>query len=382
MTEKNLKIFIFILIILIFISPAFISNFNKVSYKKINNKNQRATVLKDDKKEAEVAHIKMPDEVKALYMTSFIASEPKLRQRIHNIINDTNINALVIDVKDYTGKIAFQSENQELLDYGSGENRIKDLKDFLDSLHKDGIYTIARIAVFQDPFFANKYKETAVKDKNGNIWKDRKGLSWIDPNSKEYWKYIVLVGKETAKIGFDELNFDYIRYPSDGNMKNIVYTYSATTTKSKVLKDFFSFLHSSFKDTETKISADIFGMTTTVKDDMGIGQVLENTLPFFDAISPMIYPSHYPVNFIGFKNPAEHPYEVIRYAMSEAVNRAVIASSTAKIYRPWIQDFDLGADYGEKEVREQIKALSELGINSYMIWAPSNVYTVSALDKQ
>ena len=384
MIEKKFRVFLFIFIIIILFLPAVISNINKVSYKKANIKNQTASVLKEINKEEDmkVEHIKMPDEVRALYMTSFIASEPKMRQKIHNIINETNINAIVIDIKDYTGKIAFKSLDEKLLSYGSSENRIKDIRDFLNSLHQDGIYTIARIAVFQDPFFANKYKESAVKDKNGNIWKDRKGLSWVDPNSKEYWQYIVLLGKDTAKMGFDELNFDYIRYPSDGNMQNIVYPYSATTTKSKVLKEFFSFLHSSFKDTGIKISADIFGMTTTARDDMGIGQLLENTLPFFDAVSPMIYPSHYPKNFQGFENPAKHPYEVITYAMSEAVNRAVLASSTPKIYRPWIQDFDLGADYGEKEVRDQIRALSDLGIKSYMIWAPSNVYTVSALDKE
>lgn len=381
MNDRYIKLLIFVFVLFLLSIPAIVSNFNKVSYKKMRQKNLSAA-LKEKEVLPPVTHIKMPENVKALYMTSFVASEPKLREKIHNLIKETNINSVVIDVKDYTGKISFDPNNDKLKNIGSVEVRVKDMREFLETLHKDGIYTIARIAVFQDPFFANKYPHVAVKDTKGLVWKDRKGLSWVDVGSKEYWDYIVLIGKETYNIGFDELNFDYIRFPSDGNMKDIVYPYSATTSKPIVLKNFFSFLHQSFKDSGVKISADIFGMTTNSKDDMGIGQVLENTIPFFDAVAPMIYPSHYPATFQGFKNPAEHPYEIITYAMKEGVDRAINASSSVKIFRPWIQDFDLGANYGEKEVREQIRALSELGINSYMIWSPSNVYTKEALDKE
>lgn len=377
---KNSKIFVLFLFAFILILPFILSSLSSVSYKKIENHKLRALVLKDQKSKKIATHIDMPKNVKALYMTSFVASEKKMRERIHQTLNETELNSLVIDVKDYTGKISFDVLDEDLKKVGGVDVRVSDLRDFLEDLHKDNIYTIARIAVFQDPFYVKYKPESAVKDLSGNVWKDRKGISWVDPNDREYWDYIVKIGKASYEAGFDELNFDYIRYPSDGDMKNISYPYSGDTLKPLVLKDFFSHLKESFKDSGVKISADIFGMTTTARDDMGIGQILENTIPFFEAVSPMIYPSHYSTNFQGFKNPAEHPYEVISYVMKEAVNRAVLASSSPSVYRPWIQDFDLGASYGEKEVRAQIKALSDLGINSYMVWSPSNVYTKEAFD--
>lgn len=383
MIISKYKFFIFIFITVLLSSPALLTNLNKLEYKKVKKGNLKANVL--DKKQISgtdipIVHIKMPEKVKALYMTSFVAGDIKLRSKIQKILKETEANSLVIDVKDYTGQISFEVYDKNISDFGSVDIRVKDMRNFLNELHKDGVYTIARIAVFQDPFYVKKRPESAVKDLKGNIWKDRKGISWVDPNNKEYWKYIVDIGKEAYNAGFDELNFDYIRYPSDGDMKNISYPYSSTTSKSLVLKNFFSYLRESFKDSDVKISADIFGMTTNARGDMGIGQILENTLPFFDAVSPMIYPSHYPTNFQGFKNPAQYPYEVITYAMREAVDRAILASTSPSIYRPWIQDFDLGANYGEKEVRAQIKALSDLGIHSYMIWSPSNIYTTEALD--
>lgn len=363
----------------IFIAPTVL----KSSYKKeelvsnVSAKNIEKPIIK------KVRHIKIPDPVQAIYMTSFVAGDRNLRDKLVKIIDEKQINAVVIDVKDYTGKISFEIKNPELKKYGSEDIRVKDMREFLEELGNKGIYRIARIAVFQDPYFTKQRPDLSVLNKAGDrVWKDRKGLSWIDPNSEEYWNYIVLVGKESYDVGFDELNFDYIRYPSDGNMADISYPFSKTELRQNVLEKFFAHLRKNFngKDGSPFISADIFGMTTNTMDDMGIGQVLEKTIPYFDAVSPMIYPSHYPPNFQGYKNPASYPYEVIHYAMNEAVIRAEKASSTRAVYRPWIQDFDLGANYGEKEVRAQIKALEDLSIKSYMIWSPSNRYTIEALD--
>ena len=352
--------------------------FLKTSYK---NEDNLASLpnIKKEKKEKQVFHINTPTEVRAIYMTSFVAGEKKMREKLIDSISSTTINAVVIDVKDYTGKIAFDIRDKNLEDFGSEEIRVFDMRDFLFSLGEKNIYRIARVAVFQDPFFVKKRPDLAVKDLKGQVWKDRKGLSWIDPASREYWDYMVILAKESYNAGFDEINFDYIRYPSDGNMSDISYPFSGQRKRADVLKDFFSYLNDNLRKQNIKISADIFGMTTNARDDMGIGQILENTLPYFDAVAPMIYPSHYPPNFQGFSNPAKYPYEIIYYAMAEANKRADIASSSSKVFRPWIQDFDLGANYDEKEIRDQIKALNDLGIKSFMVWSPSNVYTISAL---
>jgi hypothetical protein len=292
-------------------------------------------------------------------------------------------------VKDYTGKIVFPVSDPVLRAYGSEEVRVKDMRDFVESLHKKGIYVIARIAVFQDAYFVKYRPDLAVKNKAGTaVWKDRKGISWIDPGSQEYWDYIVLLAQQTRNIGFDEINFDYIRFPSDGNMQDISYPYSSTTPKTQVMKSFFSYLHDKLISQRTvsgdgvKISADLFGMVTTVQDDMGIGQLLENALPYFDYIMPMVYPSHYPPTFQGYKNPEAYPYEVVKFAMQSGVNRAKVASTTPLKLRPWLQDFGLKQTYGSAEVRAQIKATYDVGLDSWILWSASNKYTRGALDSQ
>ena len=351
------------------------------------------------------SYISTPTPVKGIYMTSWTASQTKLRDSLIKLIENTELNTVVIDVKDYSGKIVFSINSPELKSFGSEEIRISDLPEFLDSLHKKGIYVIGRIAVFQDAYFVKHRPDLAVKNKVGvEIWKDYKGISWVDPGSREYWNYIVLLAKEARSVGFDEINFDYIRFPSDGNMQDISYLWSSTTSKDIVLKDFFKYLHEKLSDSGLKISADLFGMTTTAENDMGIGQVLENALPYFDYISPMVYPSHYPPTFEGFNNPEDHPYEVVRSALESAVERAnkldlVMASSTPVVentavpeqssvhgithygarLRPWLQDFGLKMDYGPLEVRAQIKAVSDVGLVSWLLWSASNKYTKGAL---
>ncbi len=330
------------------------------------------------------SYVSTPDPVKGVYMTSWTASKPKLRDIIFDLIKKTELNTVVIDIKDYSGKIVFPiNDNPQLSAYGSNDVRDPDLRDFIESLHQKGIYVIGRIAVFQDAYFVKLRPDLAVKTKDGqNVWKDHKGISWIDAGAKPYWDYIILLAKESRKIGFDEINFDYIRYPSDGDMQNISYTWSSTTPKSIMLKNFFSHLHDNLEGTGLKTSADLFGMTTTATSDMGIGQVLENALPYFDYISPMVYPSHYPATFIGFANPEQHPYDVVHFALESAVLRAEKASSTTTKLRPWLQDFGLTMTYGPKEVRDQIKATNDAGLESWLLWSASNVYTESALNKK
>lgn len=345
-------------------------------------------------------HIKTPNAVKAIYMTSWVASTKDWRADLVDFVKKSEINSIIIDVKDYTGRIAFDTEDEFIKSVGSEEIRVRDMKDFIETLHDAGIYTIARITVFQDPYYAKKHLDTAVQKKNGQLWKDRKGLSYIDPGSKEYWEYIVRIGKASERVGFDELNFDYIRFPSDGNMKDIQFPISNSQfpnlSKVEILNSFFAFLHHELREGKnalpTPISADVFGMTTSNFDDLNIGQILESIEPHFDYIAPMVYPSHYPPTFQGFKNPAAHPYEIVKFAMSEGVRRLAAPTSTptrldssparqAKL-RPWLQDFDLGADYDADMVRAQIKATYDAGLTSWMFWDPANKYTRGAFESE
>ena len=331
-----------------------------------------------------VGHIKTPDQVRGIYMTSWVASTDSIRRGLVKIAEDTEVNSIIIDIKDYTGKVAFLMKNRKVLEAGSSEDRVKDMKKFLEELHAKNIYVIGRIAVFQDPYLAKVRPDLAVKRKDGvTNWKDYKGALWLDPCSKEVWDYTVAIAREAESIGFDELNFDYIRFPSDGNMKDIKYPHcDATLAKPDLLENFFYNLKKGLNDLKVPISADLFGMVATNFDDLNIGQVLERTEPYFDYISPMVYPSHYPKSYNGFANPAAKPYEVIKLSMDSAVKRLLAASSSPFKLRPWLQDFDLGADYDAVMIRKEKQAVYDAGLNSWLMWSPSNKYTVEALDKE
>jgi hypothetical protein len=329
-------------------------------------------------------HVKTPDAVKAIYMSSWVAGTPSVRERVIGIVNHTEANSVVIDIKDYSGRISYEVSDPELRKIGSVEKRISDIRDLLARLHQDNIYVIGRIAVFQDPYFVQLHPELAVKSKRyGGAWKDHKKITWLDASSREVWDYAIAIAKDAHKVGFDEINFDYIRFPSDGDIKDMSFPISGTRPKPEVVKEFFAYLDSHMKTAGITTSADIFGMTTTATDDLNIGQVLENALPYFDYIAPMVYPSHYPDGFHGWANPNAHPYDLIQYVMKSGVDRAVAATTTPLKLRPWLQDFDMGTpSYGKKEVEDQIQAVYDVGLTSWMLWDPGNKYNGGALLKE
>jgi hypothetical protein len=387
-TKNKQKIIWFVVLFVLFVLwvlPELLSSHYVFKEKAILGEIEKIT---PEEKKFTPSYVSTPESVKGIYMTSWVASRRDLRANLVRMIDETELNTVVIDIKDYTGKLTFPISNPELKKYGSEEIRAEDLVEFIETLHKKGIYTVARIAVFQDQYFVKYRPDLAVKNLNKTaVWKDRKSISWIDPGSKEYWDYIVLIAEEGHKIGFDEINFDYIRFPSDGNMQDISYPFSSTTNKTVVMEDFFKYVDEKLAVyPELKTSADLFGMVTNATGDMGIGQILEKALPHFDYIMPMVYPSHYPPSFQGYKNPAAFPYEIVHFAMKSAVDRSeLLASTTSKTLgelRPWLQDFDLGADYGSAEVRTQIKATYDVGLDSWILWSASNKYTESALQPE
>ena len=371
-----------------------------------------------------VKHVPLPVPLKAIYMTSCVVGTTDFRSRLVKLIDETEINAVVIDIKDFSGTLSFPPLHESWKGaWDSSRCGTRDMKSFIASLHEKGIFTIARITVFQDPHYTAQHPEDAVKKADGvTVWKDRKGLSFIDVGSKKYWDYLVELSADTYNVGFDELNFDYVRYPSDGNMTDISFPNSYATEyghdKQANLEAFYRYLNLKLDDeslfsmyrhentgrasTTPYTSVDLFGMTTTNTDDLSIGQVIERAAPYFDFIAPMVYPSHYPNGFIGLANPNNSPYKVVHYAMSGGVTRMIatttvvasfaherIGTSTPALYakpaytadklRTWIQDFDYGGDYDAIDVRNEIQASYDAGVQSFMIWAPSNIYTREAL---
>lgn len=355
-------------------------------------------------KPLESTHLKTPQPLKGLYLTACAASTPSLRNHVVKLITDTETNAIIVDLKDYSGTVSFPTVDESLQNPEGGGCRIPNLKELVTSWHQQGIYVIGRITVFQDPAYSKKHPELAVKKADGvTVWKDRKGLSFIQVGAKPYWDHIIALSKEAYNLGVDEINFDYVRFPSDGNMQDISFPLSAGQSKPEALENFFKYLHQQLKPTGVVMSADLFGMTTTNTDDLNIGQVLERALPYFDYIAPMVYPSHYPPKFNNWANPNDHPYDLIYFVLKEGARRATasttpvaaftherLGTSTPALYskpvynankiRPWLQDFDYGGNYDVPEVKAQIKATYDVGLSSWMIWDPSNKYTPGAYE--
>lgn len=380
--------------------------FGRISYENVISSSTSAleTLLPLEKK---ASHVDVPDAVRAIYMTSCTATRRDLRDRLVALVDETELNSIVIDIKTYDGRISFPVENPVLVPAQGGSCFVPDMKEFLEELHEKNIYVIGRIAVFQDVFMVKEKPQLAVKKDTDRtaVWKDHKGISWIDAGAMEHWEYIKTLAEESYKAGFDELNFDYIRFPSDGNMKDIYYPVSEGKKKSDVIESFFEYLHGALDHTDAYLSADLFGMVTTNTDDLNIGQVLEKALPYFDYIAPMVYPSHYPFNFHNLGDPNKDPYGVVHYSMETAVSRAVasstvvqtkqgtrIASTTPPLYtkesfdknklRPWLQDNNYPVPYTPEMVRAQIQATYDAGLNSWMLWNASNRYTRSALEAE
>ncbi len=354
-----------------------------------------------------------PDVVMAVYLTSWSAGLDSRINYVIDLVSTTDINAVVIDVKDFSGYVAYDMPVSQVKQYKAVDRRIRDINALIRRLHDNGIYVIARISVFQDPVLASARPDLAIHSSStGAVWKDRKDLSWIDPASPEAWAYTVAIARDIASRGFDELNFDYIRFPTDGNLEDMQFpVWDERAPMRDVIKAFFAYLRQELPD--RPISADLFGLTTVAEDDMGIGQYIEDAYEHFDFVAPMIYPSHYASWAFGFENPAEHPYEIVARSITKALDRLValetsrqsqinsfeeatrtatttdssvvnLGSPPQPIYsklRPWVQDFDIGADYDADKVRAQIRAIREMlgdRYAGYMVWSPSNVYTREA----
>jgi len=317
-------------------------------------------------------------EIKGIYLTAYSAGNVKKMTEMVDLINSTELNAVVIDIKDYSGKVLYDSNVPLVNELGLKDNRIGGVRELISTLHEYGIYVIARQTVFQDPILTQKKPEWAIKTKSGGIWRDYKGLAWVDPTNKEVWDYNVAIAREAAKLGFDEINFDYVRFPSDGNMVDVAYS-NGEKKKYEVMGEFFQYLNSSLSTVSARISLDMFGfvMEKDGEDDMSIGQRLEDAVDEVDAISPMMYPSHYPSGHLGLSNPADFPGLVIE---NGAKMGAPKFEGKRAMFRPWIQAFNLGAVYDAEKIRAQIDVVEKYTDGGWLMWNASNRYSDAGLN--
>ncbi len=319
---------------------------------------------------------KPPKTVKGIYLTAYSAGKKERLQKYLDLIDQTELNAVVIDVKDYTGKILYNSKLRQVNQLGLKNVLIDDLKKLVNLLHEHNIYVIARQSVFQDPALSYLKPEWSIKNVYGQVWTDYKGLSWVDPNKRQVWIYNLKIAQELADLGVDEINFDYVRFPSDGNLKII--KYSSYISKEDVLGSFFSFLKTNLKKKDVVFSVDLFGFVME-RERLNIGQSLDIVLPYVDIVCPMMYPSHYPSGHLGLKNPADYPQLVLENGLKKGLVK--FKKYSTKL-RPWLQAFNLGAIYDGEKIRTQIETVEKYSSAGWLLWNARNYYTDAGLKKK
>lgn len=320
---------------------------------------------------------------KALYLSFYGIGSRKLRESALRLIETTELNALVIDVKGDRGLVAYRSSIPLAKAVGAQKTiTIPDMKGLVDTLKERGIYTIARIVVFKDHPLAMARPEYAVKRAMGGVWRDRERLAWTDPFMKEVWEYNLDIAEEAARSGFDEIQFDYLRFP-DAPGGLAFSRPSNQYSRIAAISGFLAAAQERLKPYNVFIAADIFGYVCWNRDDTHIGQRLENLISHADYLSPMLYPSGYHLGIPGYLNPVSHPFEIVSLSLKRAQKRT---DQQPVRFRPWLQAFkDYAFDrrrFGGEEIHAQIKAAEEFGSNGWMLWNPRNVYSSVGLRKR
>jgi len=323
----------------------------------------------------------VPFTPKALYLSFFGIGSSALREPALRLIENTELNALVIDVKGDRGMIPYRSAIPLASDIGAQKIiTVRDMKGLIKSLKEKGIYTIARIVVFKDNLLAFAQPELAIKAPGGAIWLDKERLAWVDPSRKAVWEYNIDIAEEAARLGFDEIQFDYVRFPDAVGV-----AFSVPNTEENRVNSVTGFLKEARRRLapyNVFLAADLFGYISWNLNDTLIGQRLEDMAPILDYHCPMLYPSGFQFGIPGYRLPVAHPYEIVYLTLKKGRERAGIQPNR---FRPWIQAFrDYAFDkrhFTAKEIRDQIDAAEKFGSNGWMLWNPQNRYTTDGLRK-
>lgn len=325
-----------------------------------------------------------PIHVKGIYVTGPSISTSKIDDLIA-LIEETELNAMVIDVKDDNGHLLFYSETAaELNPSANNHIYIDDMAELMAKLKAKNIYLIARIVTFKSPIYAKSNPDKAITYKSsGGLYSDADGLIWASAYNEELWQYNVGVAKEAAAWGFNEIQFDYVRFPAIGNKDQMDFKNETGLSQAATIQSFLKYAYGELNPMDVYIAADVFGWAATAINDVGIGQHWEAVSNVVDYICPMVYPSHYgPYNY-GIPVPDAQPYNTIDATIKDAIMRNTNIETPAKL-RPWIQDFTASwveghIRYGDAEVKAQIEALEANGVEDYLLWNSRNNYSQGAL---
>ncbi len=316
-----------------------------------------------------------PVKVKGILMTGYTAGGSRFNELLE-LLRRTELNTVVIDIKDERGEISWIPRSRQARMAGAGLPKIVDPARTIRRLKRAGVYVIGRLVTFQDSYLTKVRPDLAIQDLRGGIWKSAKGLGWLDPYSIQAQDYNIALSLEAIELGFDEIQFDYVRFPTDGDTTKMWSRYKDERAPHDAIRQFLARARAQIVPRGAYISADLFGLVALVIDDLGIGQKLELIAREVDYVSLMLYPSHYNKPEYGILDPEKEPYNTVSVSLRDAKER--IAGTKAKL-RPWLQDFTLRVPYTPAEVRAQIQAAEDSGVGEWILWNARNRYTEDAL---
>lgn len=324
--------------------------------------------------------------VRALYANRYAAQSLKKMRHLIAIADSTEINAIVLDMKDEFG-LNFRTSNADWAKNAGNAGVVPNLVALLDTMKAHDILPIARIVVFKDSVTARVHPEWTIKKADGSAWQDKQGLTWVNPYQHALWEYNIGLAEELAKMGFGEIQFDYIRFPEPyPSLPQQVFPDSKGVSKPDNLAAYLKEAKTRLNAVGVRSTADIFGLVTTVKGALEIGQWWEKVAPNTDVVLPMVYPSHYPKGSFGIPRPNAEPYKVMKIALDTArVRNEKLGIKTEEPVRPWIQAFTLGAPaYGPEEIRQQKQAIYDAGFDGWVLWSPGSKFDpfIPALEKE
>ncbi len=326
-----------------------------------------------------------PEAIRGVYLNAWASGSSRRLKEFVDLAGKTEVNAFVMDMKDATGFVSYASGVPAIRETGAlGELRIRNLPDVLRRLESEGIYPIARIVIVKDPLLVEARPDLAVQDTAGGVWVDSKGLVWLNLYNREVWDYHVQLAEEVARLGFPEIQWDYVRFPDapESDMARAVFPGDTLGPRTEAVRGFLEYARQRLDSLgyDVAMTADVFGVTTTFSRDVGIGQLWERFIDRVDAALPMVYPSHYWEGSFDLERPNAYPYEVVKEAMEDAIRRTVAVDGAGRVI-PWLQDFTLGPPrYGAPEVRAQIQGVYDAGLREWILWNPGSRYSVEALE--
>ncbi len=324
-----------------------------------------------------------PDSVRALYVNAWAAGSRTRMADLVRIADATEINAFIVDIKESDTYLTYDSTAIPLaIEIGADKRPASTwLPALVDTLRAHGIFPIARIVVFKDRALAEKKPELAIRNTSGAMWRDRKGVAWVNPYDKRVWDYNIAIAREALAMGFSEVQWDYVRFPDVTASTRATMSYPGSNGKSRAdnIREFIEYSKAQLAEFKVPVTADVFGLATHAEGDVDIGQHWESVITSADAVLPMVYPSHYATGLYGFARPIANPYQIVRLALTDAVERTrFTADSTGKPVGEvmgWLEAMSIrGASYGAAEVRAQIQAAYDAGVKSWALWNPGSKF--------